>query len=145
HSDVANVVAVYGDRACRHIKEPRYKLDQRAFARATRPHHCHDLPSAYLQIHVTQDGRRVAVVLAVRKAHIVEPHAVPERRQYGCAPLLLDFVFFVHEAEDFRRSAYCLLKAVVEERKLAHRIVEFKNRENEAQESTGAEGMAPTQ
>src|SRR5262249_14782291 len=93
----------------------------------------------HLQIHVAQNRQAaVAFGFLISKAHFLKAHAVVKWRKDNCAGPFLNFIPFVHEAEDFRGCTKRLLEAVVKEREFAHRIVQAEHGDDESDERARA-------
>ena len=138
HGHVAHVVPINHQAAASYVEESRNEIGQRGFTGAARADKGHDLAPADLQVDAAQHLAGLSV-LAVGKAHIAKADAgVKPRKNSGVGPLL-HLVVYVHEVEDGRRSAQGLLKAVVEEGKLAHRIVELEHPDNKSHEGANRE------
>ncbi len=116
-------------------------MDHGALAGAARSHHGHYFSRRYFQIDVAQNFPGLVAIGFVGKAHIFEADVGGEGWQWLGAGLLPDIVFGVHKFKNFRRCANGLLEIVIEESKLADRIVEFENRDDERQKCSGGEDV----
>ena len=70
----------------------------------------------------------------VGKINVRERNLLREGRKEGCARFLLHFVLHIHELENLRRRAQGLLEIVVEQGKLADRVVELEDGDDEGYE-----------
>src|SRR5205823_3238618 len=90
----------------------------------------HYFATFHFQINVAQDVAGFAI-LAIGKAHTLKADAAAKWRKVNRAGPLLHFVFSVHEVEDRSRSSQRLLEVVIEDGKLAYRVVKLEYRHNE--------------
>ena len=132
--DVAHVAAIDEQASGGDIEEARNQMHQRALACAARSDDGHHFSGAHFEIDVAQNFARLVAVRFVGEAHILEANALAKGRQRLRARLLPDVVFGIHELENLRRRAQRLLEIVVEQGKLAHRIVELEHRDDESAE-----------
>ncbi len=130
---VAHVAAIDEQASGGHIEETRDQMHQRALARAARSHDGHHFSGPHFEIDVAQDFPRLVAVRLRRRSTHLKANALGKRRQRLGARLFPHVVFGVHELENFRRRAQRLLKIVVEQRELAHRIVELEHGDDEGE------------
>src|SRR5256885_1195327 len=108
-------------------------MHQRALACATRSDHGQHFSGLDLQIDSMKHGAGVFAVV-VGEGDILEPDRPRKLRQTLCSWFFPYFVLNIHEAKNFGRGSQRLLRTVIEERKLAHRIVELEHRNNKSKE-----------
>src|SRR5580692_6925043 len=121
-------------------------MHQRALARAARSHHREHLAGVNFEINVAQN---LASFLAfgtaprlIREADFLKPDAARKRRQRLRSGLLFYIVLCIHELEYLGRRSQRLLKIVIKQRELAHRIVQLENRNDKRQKRAGGEYVA---
>ncbi len=110
-------------------------MDESAFSGATGTDDGENLSSLYFKIDVTQDLAGVVAIGLVRKIHALESNAFREARKRFRAGLLRHDIFGVHKGEELRRCTQRLLEAVVEDGKLAHRVIHAEDCGHEGNKS----------
>ena len=109
------------------IEEAWDQMHQRAFARAARTHHRDNFARFHFQIDIAQNLRALVAIRRRRRSTHSRSGCLLENGGSGFAlRLFLDVVLRVHEPKNLRGRAERLLEIVVEERKLAHRVVRLK-------------------
>ena len=114
------------------------QVNQRALAGAAGTNDGENFAALHFEIDAAQDLARVVAVGLVGKADSFEPNALGKLRKSLGAGLFEDDVFRVHELEELRGCAQGLLEAVIEDGKLANRIVEGEDRSDEGDEGAQA-------
>ncbi len=83
-----------------------------------------------------------AFFIAVIETDILEADLLAEFFDDVGANLLPHFVLGIHEAKYLRGCAQRLLKVVIEQSELAHRLVQLENRDDKSEEGSSGECVA---
>ena len=121
------------------IEEARKQVDQSALSGSTGTDDGENLSSLYFKIDVTQDLAGVVAIGLIGKIHVFEADAFGEPGKRFRARLLRHDVFGVHKCEELRRRAQRLLEAVVEDGKLAYRVIHAEDCGHERNERSEGE------
>src|SRR6267142_6697991 len=107
---------------------------QRRLTRTAGAYNGKDFPPSHFQVDLVQNLARPLSVCGVREADVLEAHAIGKSAQVFSARFLTNVVLQIHELENLRRRSQRLLKIIVEQRELAHRIVQTEYRGDERDE-----------
>src|ERR1700733_3016317 len=113
-----------------YVEEPRNQIHQRRLPSPTRPDERNHLTRLHRQIDAMQPLFDLAITL-IRKAHIFKANAFAESIQHISPFLLLHIIHRIHKLEDLFTRPQRLLKTVVKQSKLAHRVIQRKHRKQE--------------
>ena len=126
------------DAAGGDVKEARDQVHQGGLARAAGPDQRHYLAPRDHQVDLSQH-LPFAFFIAVVEADIFEADLLAEFLDDVGAGLLPHLVLGIHEAKYLRGCAQRLLKVVIEESELAHRLVQLEHRDDKGEEGSGGE------
>ena len=130
---VAHVLAIHQQLAAGDIEEARDEVDQRGLAGAAGTDEGDYLAARHCEIDAGENFL-LPLVRCIGKAHVFEADFVAEAFHRFRVRPVSHRVLLVHELEDVAGGAQSLLEVVVEESKLAHRIVELEDRHDEGKE-----------
>ena len=130
---IAHILAIHQQTAAGHVEEARYQVDQRGLAGAAGTHESHHLSARHGEID-TGENFLLPFFGRVGKAHVVEADFAAECLHTFRVRPVPHRVLLIHELEDVAGGAQGLLKVVVEESELAHRIVELEDGDDEGEE-----------
>src|SRR6187402_3504 len=140
--EIANVMSVEGDASGCDVEEARNEFNQRGFARSAWTYERKHFAARNDNIDLGENEFFFCIIVfLVAEADVVEDDGVFELFEDVSVLLLRHFILRVEELEDVFAGAERLLKAVVEECKLAHRIVEREDGKEKRNKGSGRHFM----